>query len=240
MMNMMKKILILIFCCMMLFSCSKEKEINNKKYTEITLQELMTDFKNIQNNTKYPNLKIDKSRTDRVLDTYDEFENKVIYTHLNEKPTDKIKFSYSVREIKNDPNTLIKPSDFNILDMTVTFSCPIKNYDLFNKVMLIVDGEHSEFKTEPGQRDVEQVKSNGLIILNAPFKLNSDMYGLLLYLSNAKEIKIRFTNDKGKHQDFIISNEEKEKIKDMYEWYHSITILQMLTDALIQEKNKSL
>ena len=41
--------------------------------------------------------------------------------------------------------------------------------------MLIVDGEHSEFKTESGQRDVEQVKSNGLIILNAPFKLNSDM-----------------------------------------------------------------
>ena len=66
------------------------------------------------------------------------------------------------------------------------------------------------------------------------------MYGLLLYLANAKEIKIRFTNDKGKHQDFIISDEEKEKIKDMYEWYHSITILQMLTDALIQEKNKSL
>lgn len=235
----MKKIFFIILSFILLTSCN-EKQEEKKFYTEITFQEIQTNFKNIQEDPQYPDLKIDKSRTDRVLDTYDEFENKVIYTHLNEKPTDKIKFSYSVREIKNDPNTLIKPSDFNILDMTVTFSCPVKNYELFNKVMLIVDGEHSEFKTEPGQRDVEQVKSNGLVILNAPFKLNSDMYGLLLYLANAKEIKIRFTNDKGKHQDFILSNEEKEKIKDMYEWYHSIAILQMLTDALIQEKNKSL
>ena len=235
----MKKIFFIILSFILLTSCN-EKQEEKQVYTEITFQEIQTNFKNIQEDSQYPDLKIDKSRTDRVLDTYDEFENKVIYTHLNEKPTDKIKFSYSVKEIKNDPNTLIKPSDFNILDMTVTFSCPVKNYELFNKVMLIVDGEHSEFKTEPGQRDVEQVQSNGLIILNAPFKLNSDMYGLLLYLANAKEIKIRFTNDKGKHQDFIISNEEKEKIKDMYEWYHYITILQMLTDALIQEKNKSL
>lgn len=235
----MKKIFFIILSFILLTSCN-EKQEEKQVYTEITFQEIQTNFKNIQEDPQYPDLKIDKSRTDRVLDTYDEFENKVIYTHLNEKPTDKIKFSYSVKEIKNDPNTLIKPSDFNILDMTVTFSCPVKNYELFNKVMLIVDGEHSEFKTEPGQRDVEQVQSNGLIILNAPFKLNSDMYGLLLYLANAKEIKIRFTNDKGKHQDFIISNEEKEKIKDMYEWYHYITILQMLTDALIQEKNKSL
>ncbi|MBF1213300.1 MAG: hypothetical protein HXM17_00165 [Fusobacterium periodonticum] len=235
----MKKIFFIILSFILLTSCN-EKQEEKKVYTEITFQEIQTNFKNIQEDPQYPDLKIDKSRTDRVLDTYDEFENKVIYTHLNEKPTDKIKFSYSVREIKNDPNTLIKPSDFNILDMTVTFSCPVKNYELFNKVMLIVDGEHSEFKTEPGQRDVEQVKSNGLIVLNAPFKLNSDMYGLLLYLANAKEIKIRFTNDKGKHQDFIISDEEKEKIKDMYEWYHLITILQMLTDTLIQEKNKSL
>jgi len=235
----MKKIFFIILSFILLTSCN-EKQEEKQVYTEITFQEIQTNFKNIQEDSQYPDLKIDKSRTDRVLDTYDEFENKVIYTHLNEKPTDKIKFSYSVKEIKNDPNTLIKHSDFNILDMTVTFSCPVKNYELFNKVMLIVDGEHSEFKTEPGQRDVEQVQSNGLIILNAPFKLNSDMYGLLLYLANAKEIKIRFTNDKGKHQDFIISNEEKEKIKDMYEWYHYITILQMLTDALIQEKNKSL
>lgn len=235
----MKKIFFIILSFILLTSCN-EKQEEKKVYTEITFQEIQTNFKNIQEDPQYPDLKIDKLRTDRVLDTYDEFENKVIYTHLNEKPTDKIKFSYSVREIKNDPNTLIKPSDFNILDMTVTFSCPVKNYELFNKVMLIVDGEHSEFKTEPGQRDVEQVKSNGLIILNAPFKLNSDMYGLLLYLANAKEIKIRFTNDKGKHQDFIISAEEKEKIRDMYEWYHLITILQMLTDTLIQEKNKSL
>lgn len=235
----MKKIFFIILSFILLTSCN-EKQEEKQVYTEITFQEIQTNFKNIQEDPQYPDLKIDKSRTDRVLDTYDEFENKVIYTHLNEKPTDKIKFSYSVKEIKNDPNTLIKPSDFNILDMTVTFSCPVKNYELFNKVMLIVDDEHSEFKTEPGQRDVEQVQSNGLIILNAPFKLNSDMYGLLLYLANAKEIKIRFTNDKGKHQDFIISNEEKEKIKDMYEWYHYITILQMLTDALIQEKNKSL
>lgn len=235
----MKKIFFIVFSFILLTSCS-EKQEEKQVYTEITFQEIQTNFKNIQENSQYSDLKIDKSRTDRVLDTYDEFENKVIYTHLNEKPTDKIKFSYSVKEIKNDPNTLIKPSDFNILDMTVTFSCPVKNFELFNKVMLIVDGEHSEFKTESGQRDVEQVKSNGLIILNAPFKLNSDMYGLLLYLANAKEIKIRFTNDKGKHQDFIISDEEKEKIKDMYEWYHAITILQMLTDALIQEKNKSL
>ena len=235
----MKKFFFIILSFILLTSCN-EKQEEKKVYTEITFQEIQTNFKNIQEDPQYPDLKIDKSRTDRVLDTYDEFENKVIYTHLNEKPTDKIKFSYSVREIKNDPNTLIKPSDFNILDMTVTFSCPVKNFELFNKVMLIVDGEHSEFKTESGQRDVEQVKSNGLIILNAPFKLNSDMYGLLLYLANAKEIKIRFTNDKGKHQDFIISDEEKEKIKDMYEWYHAITILQMLTDALIQEKNKSL
>ena len=218
----MKKIFFIILSFILLTSCN-EKQEEKKVYTEITFQEIQTNFKNIQEDPQYPDLKIDKSRTDRVLDTYDEFENKVIYTHLNEKPTDKIKFSYSVREIKNDPNTLIKPSDFNILDMTVTFSCPVKNYELFNKVMLIVDGEHSEFKTEPGQRDVEQVKSNGLIVLNAPFKLNSDMYGLLLYLANAKEIKIRFTNDKGKHQDFIISDEEKEKIKDMYEWYHLIT-----------------
>ena len=235
----MKKIFFIVLSFMLLTSCS-EKQEEKQVYTEITFQEIQTNFKNIQENSQYSDLKIDKSRTDRVLDTYDEFENKVIYTHLNEKPTDKIKFSYSVKEIKNDPNTLIKPSDFNILDMTVTFSCPVKNYDFFNKVMLIVDGEHSEFKTEPGQRDVEQVKSNGIIILNAPFKLNSDMYGLLLYLANAKEIKIRFTNDKGKHQDFIVSDEEKEKIKDMYECYHAITILQMLTDALIQEKNKSL
>lgn len=235
----MKKIFFIVLSFILLTSCN-EKQEEKQVYTEITFQEIENNFKNIQEDPQYPDLKIDKSRIDRVLDTYDEFENKVIYTHLNEKPTDKIKFSYSVREIKNDPNTLIKPSDFNILDMTVTFSCPVKNYDLFNKVMLIVDGEHSEFKTEPGQRDVEQIKSNGIIILNAPFKLNSDMYGLLLYLANAKEIKIRFTNDKGKHQDFVISNEEKEKIKDMYEWYHFLSILQMLTDALIQEKNKSL
>lgn len=235
----MKKIFFIVLSFILLTSCN-EKQEEKQVYTEVTFQEIQTNFKNIQEDPQYPDLKIDKSRTDRVLDTYDEFENKVIYTHLNEKPTDKIKFSYSVREIENDPNTLIKPSDFNILDMTVTFSCPVKNYELFNKVMLIVDGEHSEFKTEPGQRDVEQVKSNGLTILNAPFKLDSDMYGLLLYLANAKEIKIRFTNDKGKHQDFVISNEEKEKIKDMYEWYHFLSILQMLTDALIQEKNKSL
>lgn len=246
----MKKKLLLIFSCFLLFSCNEEKEsqVNSiqkttygiQKYNEISLEEVANTFKSFQGDKEYENLQVDKSRTDRVGEIYDEFENKFIYKHINESKLDKIKFSFSTIFFENTSNTMVKPEDFDILDMTVVFSCPDKDYFLFNKITLLIDNEKMYFKTEPGQRDLDHTKDYGYTILNAPYKLNPDMYGLLGYLANANTIKIRFENDKEKHRDFEISKEEHEKIKDMYEWYNYLVLLKGLTEILINEKNKPL
>ncbi|WP_338967439.1 hypothetical protein KST88_02540 [Fusobacterium nucleatum] len=247
----MKKILLLIFSCVLLFSCNKENEIDNiqkknyntQKYTEIKLSELTKKIEEIKSDKNYKTTKeiyIDKARTERVEETYDEFEDKAVYKHINESMLDKIKFSFSTKFIENNPDIMIKPEDFNILSMTVIFSCPAKDYFLFNKILLLVDGEKFEFKTEPGQRNLEHTKDYVHTILNAPYNLNSDMYGLLSYLAKANTIKIRFENDRGQHKDFEISKKEHEKIKDMYEWYKTLSFFQVTTEFLINEKNKSL
>lgn len=246
----MKKILLLIFSCFLLFSCNEEKEsqIDNaqkktystQKYTEIKLKEVEDNFKSLQEDKEYKNLQVDKNRLDKIEEIYDEFENKAIYKHLNESVLDKIKFSFSAKFIENNPDMMVKPEDFDILDMTVVFSYPDKDYFLFNKITLLIDGEKMYFKTEPGQRNLDHTKDYSYTILNAPYNLNYEMYGLLGYLARAKAIKIRFENDRGQHKDFEISSKEHEKIKDMYEWYNYFTILKGITEVLINEKNKPL
>ena len=247
----MKKVLLLIFSCFLLFSCNEEKEnkINNtqknntQKYSEIKLNEVTAKIEEIKSDKDYKTTKeiyIDKARTERVQETYDEFEDKAVYKHINENMLDKIKFSFSAKFIEDNPDIMVKPEDFDILDMTVIFSCPDKDYFLFNKITLLIDNEKMYFKTEPGQRDLEHTKDYVYTILNATYNLNSDMYGLLSYLANAKIIKIRFENDRGQHKDFEISSKEHEKIKDMYEWYRVLLLLQGTTEFLINEKNKPL
>lgn len=249
----MKKFLLLIFSCFLLFSCNEEKEnqIDNtqkkiystQKYTEIKLKEVTAKIEEIKNDKDYKTNKeiyIDNVRTERVEESYDEFENKAVYKHINESVLDKIKFSFSAKFIENNPDIMVKPEDFDILDMTVVFSCPDKDYFSFNKITLLIDGEKMYFKTEPGQRNLDHTKDYSYTILNAPYNLNPDMYGLLGYLARAKTIKIRFENDRGQHKDFEISSKEHEKIKDMYEWYRVFLLFQGTTEILINEKNKSL
>ena len=246
----MKKILLLFFGCFLLFSCSEEKtnqidstvekQYGTQKYTEIKLKEVGETLKSFQGVKEYESLQINKNRFDKIEEIYDEFENKAVYKHINESVLDKIKFSFSTKFVENNPDIMVKPEDFDVLDMSVIFSCPDKDYFSFNKIILLIDGEKMEFKTEPGQRDLEHTKDYSYTILNAPYNLNYKMYGLLGYLAKAKVIKIRFENDRGKHKDFEISEEEHEKIKDMYEWYNYFQILQIITTTLINEKNKPL
>jgi hypothetical protein len=247
----MKKVLLLIFSCFLLFSCNEEKENkidntqknNTQKYSEIKLNEVINKIKEIKNDKDYKTNKeiyIDEARTERVKEAYDEFENKAVYKHINEDIMDKIKFSFSTIFFENNSDIMVKPEDFDILDMTVIFSCPDKDYFSFNKITLLIDGEKMYFKTEPGQRNLDHTKDYSYTILNAPYNLNHDMYGLLGYLARAKTIKIRFENDRGQHKDFEISSKEHEKIKDMYEWYRVFLLFQGTTEILINEKNKSL
>lgn len=247
----MKKVLLLIFSCFLLFSCNNEKENkidntqknNTQKYTEIKLNEVINKIKEIKNDKDYKTNKeiyIDETRTERVEEAYDEFENKAVYKHINEDVMDKIKFSFSTIFFENNSDIMVKSEDFDILDMTVIFSCPDKDYFSFNKITLLIDGEKMYFKTEPGQRNLDHTKDYSYTILNAPYNLNPDMYGLLGYLARAKAIKIRFENDRGQHKDFEISSKEHEKIKDMYEWYRVFLLFQGTTEILINEKNKSL
>ena len=247
----MKKVLLLIFSCFLLFSCNEEKENkidntqknNTQKYSEIKLNEVINKIKEIKNDKDYKTNKeiyIDEARTERVEEVYDEFENKAVYKHINEDVMDKIKFSFSTIFLENNSDIMVKPEDFDILDMTVIFSCPDKDYFSFNKITLLIDGEKMYFKTEPGQRNLDHTKDYSYTILNAPYNLNPDMYGLLGYLARAKTIKIRFENDRGQHKDFEISSKEQEKIKDMYEWYRVFLLFQGTTEILINEKNKSL
>jgi hypothetical protein len=247
----MKKVLLLIFSCFLLFSCNEEKENkidntqknNTQKYSEIKLNEVINKIKEIKNDKDYKTNKeiyIDEARTERVEEAYDEFENKAVYKHINEDVMDKIKFSFSTIFLENNSDIMVKPEDFDILDMTVIFSCPDKDYFSFNKITLLIDGEKMYFKTEPGQRNLDHTKDYSYTILNAPYNLNPDMYGLLGYLARAKTIKIRFENDRGQHKDFEISSKEHEKIKDMYEWYRVFLLFQGTTEILINEKNKSL
>nr|DAQ57507.1 MAG TPA: Protein involved in gliding motility 9 Secretion System Type.5A [Caudoviricetes sp.] len=247
----MKKVLLLIFSCFLLFSCNEEKENkidntqknNTQKYSEIKLNEVINKIKEIKNDKDYKTNKeiyIDEARTERVEEAYDEFENKAVYKHINEDVMDKIKFSFSTIFFENNSDIMVKPEDFDILDMTVIFSCPDKDYFSFNKITLLIDGEKMYFKTEPGQRNLDHTKDYSYTILNAPYNLNPDMYGLLGYLARAKTIKIRFENDRGQHKDFEISSKEHEKIKDMYEWYRVFLLFQGTTEILINEKNKSL
>ncbi len=234
-----------------MFSCNEEKENkidntqknNTQKYSEIKLNEVINKIKEIKNDKDYKTNKeiyIDEARTERVEEAYDEFENKAVYKHINEDVMDKIKFSFSTIFFENNSDIMVKPEDFDILDMTIIFSCPDKDYFSFNKITLLIDGEKMYFKTEPGQRNLDHTKDYSYTILNAPYNLNPDMYGLLGYLARAKTIKIRFENDRGQHKDFEISSKEHEKIKDMYEWYRVFLLFQGTTEILINEKNKSL
>ena len=211
----MKKVLLLIFSCFLLFSCNEEKENkidntqknNTQKYSEIKLNEVINKIKEIKNDKDYKTNKeifIDEARTERVEEAYDEFENKAVYKHINEDVMDKIKFSFSTIFLENNSDIMVKPEDFDILDMTVIFSCPDKDYFSFNKITLLIDGEKMYFKTEPGQRNLDHTKDYSYTILNAPYNLNYEMYGLLVYLARDKAIKIRFENDRGQHKDFEI------------------------------------
>lgn len=246
----MKKFLLLIFSCFLIFGCfeqngdvkkeSLKKEINEKDKGKIKLSE----YKAIRNDEKIKKIienvlndyGFDRESFKKAIDDNDEKinivkddfnkENKI--TPIGEKKTDKIKVELYERQLNDD--------DF-ISDYTargnIIFSCVSNRYFSFDRIIVLTDKNRYEIKGDIFSQDSDF--ENGKSYQNVKYIINTDKLNLIFDIAQSKNVRIRFTKNDN-NLDFSLSKEEIERIKVMvnflYIYYTYKDILTKTEEAL--------
>lgn len=230
----MKKILLLIFSCFLIFGCfdqngdvkkeSLEKENIKIQKNNITMAEykikrdngsldaIVNEVLTNRGITKeYLKNLIDENdkKIDIIKDDFNK-ENKI--TPINEKKSDKIKIE--LYETILDDEALI--SDYSLRG-NITFTCVNNRYFSFDKIIVLTDKNRYEIKGDFFSQDSDF--ENGKSYQNVKYIIDLDKLDLIMDMANSENIKIRFTKNDN-NLDFKLKQDEIERIRTMYEYIY--------------------
>lgn len=246
----MKKFLLLIFSCFLIFGCfdqngdvkkeSLKKENNEKDKGKIKLSE----YKTIRNDEKIKKITenvlndygFDRESFKKAIDDNDEKinivaddfnkENKI--TPIGEKKSDKIKIE--LYEYKFNDDDFV---DEYYIRGNITFSCVSNRYFSFDRIIVLTDKNRYEIKGDVFSQDLDFEK--GKSYQNVKYVIDNDKQEMIFDIAHSKNVRIRFTKNDN-NLDFVLSNEELERIKTMDDFIFYSFIL----ETLFKKMNESL
>ncbi len=246
----MKKFLLLIFSCFLIFGCfdqngdvkkeSLKKENNEKDKGKIKLSE----YKTIRNDEKIKKITenvlndygFDRESFKKAIDDNDEKinivaddfnkENKI--TPIGEKKSDKIKIE--LYEYKFNDDDFV---DEYYIRGNITFSCVSNRYFSFDRIIVLTDKNRYEIKGDVFSQDSDFEK--GKSYQNVKYVIDNDKQEMIFDIAHSKNVRIRFTKNDN-NLDFVLSNEELERIKTMDDFIFYSFIL----ETLFKKMNESL
>ena len=230
----MKKFLLLIFSCFLIFGCFEQngdvkKESLEKENIKIQKNNItMAEYKIKRDNgsldaivnevltnrgitKEYLKNLIDENdkKIDIIKDDFNK-ENKI--TPINEKKSDKIKIE--LYETILDDEALI--SDYSLRG-NITFTCVNNRYFSFDKIIVLTDKNRYEIKGDFFSQDSDFENSKSY--QNVKYIIDLDKLDLIMDMANSENIKIRFTKNDN-NLDFKLKQDEIERIRTMYEYIY--------------------
>lgn len=246
----MKKVLLLIFSCFLIFGCSEKngdikKESLKKETTEENKGKLkLSEFKAIKNNEKIKKIinsvlndyGLDEESFNKLIDSNDEKidivadefnkENKI--TPIGEKKSDKIKIE--LYEYKFNDEDFV---DEYYIRGNITFSCVNNQYFSFDRIIVLTDKNRYEIKGDVFSQDSNF--ENGKSYQNVKYVIDNDKQEMIFDIAHSKNVKIRFTKNDN-NLDFVLSSEELERIKTMDDFIFYSFIM----EAILKRVDESL
>lgn len=232
----MKKIFIIFFSSLIMFSCGdkngevKKESIKNDLQTEkksITYEEI---FKEVGANLITKEYDEAHDRTEIITD---DFNNEKKMFPISEEKMDKIKIEIFETNIKNED--IAVKNLYNVRG-NISFSCVSKDgYFDFNKIIVLTDNNRYEINGDILSQNLEH--EGKYTIQTSKFSIDQEKYEMLIDMAQSKKIRIRFTkNDNNK--DFELSKEERDRIKDMYIMFNGSLQLRDVFNTYIDYHDK--
>lgn len=248
----MKKFLLLIFSCFLIFGCFeqngdvKKESLKKESSKENKKRIKFSEFKNPSEDNKdkmkeiwlqtLKEYNLDKDSFKKLIDDNDEKiniiaddfnkENKI--TPIGEKKTDKIKVELYESQLNDDDFV-----DEYYIRGNITFSCVSNRYFSFDRIIVLTDKNRYEIKGDVFSQDSDFEK--GKSYQNVKYVIDNDKQEMIFDIAHSKNVRIRFTKNDN-NLDFVLSNEELERIKIMDDFiFYSFVI-----KAILKKVNESL
>ena len=196
----------------------------------------MSEFKALKNDEKIKKVieevlnkyGFDKETFEKAIDDNDEKidikkddfnkENKI--TPIGEKKSDKIKIELYEYQLNDDDFV----SDYTIRG-NITFSCVNNRYFSFDRIIVLTDKNRYDIKGDIFSQDSNF--ENGKSYQNVKYTIDSEKLNLIFDMAQSENVRIRFTKNDN-NLDFVLSNEELERIKTMDDFIFYSFILETL------------
>lgn len=195
-----------------------QNEITNKNYEkaeeillpykDIEIQEITDLYNSIQNEMKQAK-ENKKSELLKKLDSkYDDMYNT---TYISPKGIDKIS-----RKIHLAPYLAI---DGSIKTLYIDLGFQEDDWVFFNEITFNVDGDLTTVKIKKSDVQKDTIWGDGIYeYIPLSQSKYSNIFKLVEKIVNGNEVKVRFTGDQY-YTDYVITNNEKQGLKDIYELY---------------------
>ena len=229
----MKKILLLIFSCFLIFGCfekngdvkkeSLKKENSQKNNKRIKFSDFNNEKSKEKANKIFNEVLIEcninledfknfvKNTDEKLKFESDDFNKEFKVISINEKITDKVKieaYQYNF----NDDDFVV---DYYIRG-NITFTCINDNYFSFDRIIVLTDKNRYEITGNVFYQDSDF--ENGKSYQSVKYEIDSDKLSMIYDMANSDNVKIRFTK-KDNNLDFTLTNEEINNIKIMANYF---------------------
>lgn len=237
----MKKILIIFFSSLIMFSCGdngelKKESIKKEVIKEDKLVTIEEVFKENEKAKEHLNSLMSKEYDeahDRTEIISDDFNNEQKMFPISEKKTDKVKIEIFESKLKKE-DTAIR--DVYYVRGNISFSC-ISNdgYFSFNKIIILTDNNRYEINGDILSQELEH--EGKYTIQTSKFIIDQEKYDMITDMAYSKKVRIRFSKNYN-NKDFELTSEEKERIKDMYLMFDGAILFRETINHYIDEYYK--
>lgn len=238
----MKKILVILFSSLIMFSCGdkngevKKESIKKDAIKEDKLVTIEEVFKENSKAKEHLNSLMSKEYDeahDRTEIISDDFNNEQKIFPISEKKTDKVKIEIFESKIKKED---VAKLNVYYVRGNISFSCVSNDgYFSFNKIIILTDNNRYEINEDVLSQDLEH--EGKYTIQTSKFVIDQEKYDMIADMAYSEKVRIRFSkNDNNK--DFELTKEEKERIRDMYIMFDGAILFRETINYYIEEYYK--
>ena len=230
----MKKFLLLIFSCFLIFGCFeqngdiKKESLKKESVNGVNKKIKVSDFKDEKNKEKANKIfnealiernisledfkELVKSTDEKLKFESDDFNKELKAVPVDEKITDKIKIEAYQYNFNDDDFVVDYYARGNI-----TFTCINDSYFSFDKIIVLTDKNRYEITGNVFSQDSNF--ENGKSYQSVKYVIDSDKLSMIYDMALSDNVRIRFTK-KDNNLDFTLTSEEINNIKTMADYFY--------------------
>ena len=230
----MKKILLLIFSCFLIFGCFeqngdvKKESLKKESSKENKKRIKFSDFNDEKNKEKANKIfnealaecNISLEEFNKLVDDTnkklkfesDDFNKELKIIPIDEKLTDKIKIEAYQYNFDNNDFVVDYYTRGNI-----TFTCVNEDYFSFDKIIILTDKNRYEITGDIFSQDMD--RTDGKSFQSVKYKIDVDKLGIIYDMALSDNVRIRFTK-KDNNLDFTLTKAEIENIHTMADYFY--------------------